>query len=183
MKTRRRYLLVATLALALAACGSGVADDDPASLPINDDPATGGGAAAGACLVDEPDCDDIGADQGAEPLPLPGDDGDGPGGSATSGGMVVAPLTVSEALEGGVSGIVAVQGAFFDDGSGPRLCEALAESFPPQCGGASLPVSGFEEVIDVPLQTEQGVTWTDQAVTFLGEIVDGVLMVDHTVAG
>jgi hypothetical protein len=82
-----------------------------------------------------------------------------------------------------VGGVVAVRGAFFDDGSGPRLCEALAESFPPQCGGGSLPVTGYEEVIDVPLQTEQGVTWTDQPVTFIGEIVGGVLVVDPTATG
>ena len=181
MKTRRTYLLVAMMALALAACGGGTADDDTASLPINDDPASSGGAAAGACLAGEPDCNDIGDDGGAEPLPLPGDDE--PNDSSTSGGMVVDPMRVSEALTIDVEGVIAVQGFFFEDGSGPRLCDALAESFPPQCGEASIPVSGYEEVIDVPLQSEQGVTWTDQTVTFLGEVVDGTLVVDPTVAG
>jgi hypothetical protein len=177
MRTRRSYLFFATLALTLAACGGGVADDDPASLPVNDDPASSGGAAAGACLAGEPDCNDIGDGQGAEPLPLPGD---GEPGDAPPAGAPDA-LTISQALE--TEGVVVVAGFFFDDGSGPRLCEALAESFPPQCGGTSIAVTGYEEVIDVPLQSEQGVSWTDQTVTFTGEIVDGVMVVDPTVAG
>ncbi len=65
----------------------------------------------------------------------------------------------------------------------PRLCEALAESFPPQCGGASVPVSGHVGTSSIPLVSEQGVTWTDQPVTFLGEIIDGTLVVDSTVSG
>ena len=177
MKTRRSYLLVAALALALAACGGGTADDDTASLPVNDDPASSGGA-AGACLAGDPDCNDIGDGGGAAPLPA--DDEPTDGGSS---GMVVEPMTISDALVSDAGTVIAVQGFFFDDGSGPRLCEALAESFPPQCGEASIPVTGYEEVIDVPLQSEQGVTWTDQAVTFLGEIVDGTLVIDLGVTG
>jgi hypothetical protein len=92
-------------------------------------------------------------------------------------------LTISEALVGGAPGVIAVQGFLFDDGSGPKLCEALAESFPPQCGGASIPVSGQVGPSDVPLVSEQGVTWTDQPVTLFGEIINGNFVVSSTVSG
>ncbi len=75
-----------------------------------------------------------------------------------------------------------MKGFLLIDGDGARLCEALAESLPPQCGGASIPVSNYEEVLGTPLQSEQGVSWTDETVSFLGEIVDGTLVVDPFVA-
>ena len=90
---------------------------------------------------------------------------------------------MSEALTGDAAGGIAVSGFLFDDGSGPVLCEVLAESFPPQCGGASVPVEGYEEAVDVPLVSEQGVTWTDQPLTLFGEIVDGTFVIDPTVLG
>ncbi len=170
------------LAMVLAACGSEA--DQPSELPTNDNPGDTP-AAAGACLEGEPDCNDTGVITD-EPLPLPSDDGGSQddGGAVVSGGMTVdGGLTVSEALASDATGIIAVQGFLLDDGTGARLCEALAESFPPQCGGTSIAVSNYEEVLDVPLQSEQNTTWTDEWVTFFGEIVDGVFVVDPTVSG
>ena len=92
-------------------------------------------------------------------------------------------LSVSDALDSNVVGVISVNGFFFDDGTGPRLCAALAESFPPQCGGRSLPVSGHESALQVPITVEQGVSWTDQTVTLTGEIIDGTLVVDATATG
>lgn len=181
----RFVALVAALMVVLAACGSEA--DQVSELPTNDNPGDAP-AAAGACLEGEPDCIDTGVITD-EPLPLPGDDTDDAGssddgGTVVSGGMTVdGGLTISEALASDVTGIIAVQGFLLDDGTGARLCEALAESFPPQCGGASIPVTGYEEVLDVPLQSEQSTTWTDDWVTFFGEIVDGVFVVDPTVTG
>lgn len=168
MRTTRTLLLCAALAAALVACGGDAGEDE---LPINTGTPP---AATGACLVDEPDCNDIGVPDGGE-LPPPGDDGE-----VVTGGMVAEPLTVSQALVSDIGGVIAVQGFLFDDGSGPVLCDALAESFPPQCGGDSLPVSGHEEAVDVPIISEQGVTWTDQPVVLLGEYIDGTLVVDPT---
>lgn len=155
-------------------------------LPVNDDPGSTPPAAAGACLEGEPDCNDLG------PLPADGEPGSLPAPQdlpppvdpgVPSGMVVDGGLTVSDALAGGVTGVIAVKGYLLDDGSGWRLCEVLAESFPPQCGGESLGITGHEEMVDVPMLNEQGVTWTDAMVTFLGEIVDGVLVVDPTVSG
>jgi hypothetical protein len=97
--------------------------------------------------------------------------------------LIDGGLSVSEALATDATGVIGVQGSLFDDGTGARLCEALAESYPPQCGGVSIPVTGYEEVITVPLSNAQGVTWTDQPVSLLGEIINGTLVVSPTTSG
>lgn len=177
--------VLAAFALVLVACGDGTVEESPiASLPIADDGATPP-AASGACLEGEPDCNDTGVIGEPQDLPLGDDEPTGvDGGGVVSGGMTVdGGLEVSEALAGDAAGIIAVQGYLVDSGSGAKLCEALAESFPPQCGGASIPVSGYEEMIDVPLNSNQNTTWTDERVTLFGEIIDGTFVVDPTVAG
>ncbi len=73
-----------------------------------------------------------------------------------------------------------MSGFLLVDADGARLCELLAESLPPQCGGVFVPIEGYEEVLAVPLQSAQGIEWTDQAATFIGEIVDGTFVVDAT---
>ena len=190
---RRLLVLVAVVAIVAAACGddddpaaspsptTAVSAEDPASLPPNpnEDPAP---SIAGACLAGEPDCQDNPALGDPQDLPdLPEDPGTGetvePSGMLVGGG-----LTVSEALATDATGIIAVQGFLFVVGGEARLCELLAESFPPQCGGADIPVTNYEEVLGTPIQEAQGVTWTDEVVTFLGEIVDGTLVVDPLVA-
>jgi hypothetical protein len=165
-------MLSTLLVVVLTACGSGTTEDE---LPVNTDVAP---PAAGTCLVDERDCDDIGVPDGGGALPPPSD-----GGEVVTGAVADGGLSVSEALGSDMGGILAVQGFLFDDGSGPVLCEVLAESFPPQCGGASIAISGHEEAVNVPIVAEQGVTWTDQTLVLFGELVDGVLVVDPTVLG
>lgn len=80
-------------------------------------------------------------------------------------------LTVGELLDRedqGQSGEnVVVVAILLDDGSGLRMCEALAESFPPQCGGRSIEVVN-PDVIDVELTEEQGVRWSEAPVQLLG---------------
>ena len=189
VRMSRVIALLAVLAIVAAACGSGADDDgaaaptapnpaeEPAPLPPNPDPGSEPAIGA-ACLEGEPDCNDTAA-PGDEPMDLP-PPGDDPG--TVSGFVVDGGLSVPDALAGGVSGVIAVKGFLFVDDDGARLCELLAESFPPQCGGASLPITGYEEVLGVPLNTEQGISWTDGYETFLGEIVDGTLVVDPLVA-
>jgi len=46
------------------------------------------------------------------------------------------------------------------------------------CGGASIEVTDLSTIDPDDLTETQGVTWTDQAVTILGEIVDGSLVPD-----
>ena len=180
-------LMLAVMALVAAACGTSDeqpaptvpigASDEPSALPINpnpdDTPAT-----AGACVEGEPDCNDTLA-VGEEPqdLPPPGDD------VVPSGMPVDGGLSVADAVKVSRDGPIAVKGFLFIDGVGARLCEVLAESFPPQCGGVFVPVEGFEEMLNVPLSDSQGISWTDQHVSFLGEFVDGTFIVNATVSG
>ena len=85
-----------------------------------------------------------------------GGPGDGPG------------LSVADALtHGPTDDLVTVTGALFVDADGTvRLCDAIAESFPPQCGGERIVVEGLD-LADVPdLQEENGVSWAESATLF-----------------
>ena len=160
--------LLLVVVLVLAACSASAPPlAAPTSAPSNDQQIV-----ASDCEADAPDCGDA----------IPSDEPDGTE-TPSMGVPVDGGLTVTEALSRSATGVIAIQGFLFDDGSGPKLCEALAESFPPQCGGASIPVSGHVGTFDVPLVSEQGVTWTDQPVTLFGEIIDRTFVVDSTVSG
>ncbi len=83
------------------------------------------------------------------------------------------PLTVPEARS--ASGSHSVAGLLVADGGVVRLCEVLLESFPPQCGGASIEIRGLDLTTVIGLRTEQGVSWTDRPITLTGVIESGVL--------
>jgi hypothetical protein len=80
-------------------------------------------------------------------------------------------ISVAEALEHQpTDDIVAVTGALFVDPDGTvRLCDAIAESFPPQCGGARILVDGLDLASVPGLQAEGEVSWAD-SVTLLGSV-------------
>jgi len=185
----RMSLLLMFVILALLAAACGTSDEqpvptvpiggsaEPSALPPNPNPGDTP-AVAGACAEGEPDCNDT-LTTGDEPqdLPPPGDD------VAPTGMLVDGGLTVGDALAVSQAGPIATKGFLFIDGDGARLCEVLAESFPPQCGGVFVPIEGFEEILDAPLSNAQGISWTDQYVSFLGEFVDGTFIVNATVSG
>jgi hypothetical protein len=64
-----------------------------------------------------------------------------------------------------------VNGALIVTGGETRLCEALAESFPPQCGGERLIVEGLD-LSAFDLTESSGVRWSDQPVQVLGIVID-----------
>lgn len=178
------FALLAVLALVAAACGSETNDaatpEAPNAgaevLPPNSDPGTTPPDVAGACLEGEPDCNDT-LLPGQEPTDLPPSDAGGP---TSAGALVDGGLTVTEALASDATGTIAVKGLLLVDEQGARLCEGFAESAPPLCSFAEVPITGYEEVLSVPLTSSQGVSWTDQVVSFLGEIIDGTFVVDPT---
>jgi len=155
------------LALFAAACGASDAEAPTADeLPINP---------AATCVETQPDCQDtIDAD---EPLFLDGEPTDGlEPGAAVVGGAVTPDggLTVADALASDAIGVLAVKGFVVSDDDGPRLCELLAESLPPLCGGAWIELARIDMIDPDEFNESQGVTWTDGTVTLVGEIVNGV---------
>ena len=106
------------------------------------------------------------------------DDGEDTGGapsepSSPSGGSA---LTVGEALEAG--GTVTVRGTLFvSDAGGIELCDAILESFPPQCGEPSVQVAGLDlSTIELESSPDGAVSWAE-GVELAGRIEDGELRV------
>ena len=101
-------------------------------------------------------------------------------GNAPSSG--VGPgISVSEALAADldgpllVNGFLVIRGGEHDDPEVVRLCEALAESYPPQCGGASVVVEGLGLKSIDGIVSEGPISWTDQSVQVLGTISGEIL--------
>jgi hypothetical protein len=86
-------------------------------------------------------------------------------------------LTVQEALESERDGPLRVRGTLIADARGARLCSAILESHPPQCGEPSLGVRGLDLVGVSNMEQAKGVGWTAREVTLAGEVEDGVLTV------
>jgi hypothetical protein len=126
-------MALATLIALLAVAGCSIAGPDTPSDP-GDTPAPEPSAAADPVLV---------IVEGAAV--------DGPG------------ISVPEAIaSAGEVGEVLVNGNLFIDADGTvRLCDAIAESFPPQCGGARLEVRGLDLEAVPELQEANGVRWAE----------------------
>ncbi|WP_107764720.1 hypothetical protein [Nocardioides terrigena] len=80
------------------------------------------------------------------------------GTSTSSGGAMPTALPAAEG-EVSTGGLVTV----LDDGEGPELCHAVAESFPPQCSG--VPMAGWTWADHPEHEDESGVKWGDFALT------------------
>ena len=74
-------------------------------------------------------------------------------------------ITVAEALtHRPTDDLVTVSGALFVAADGTvMLCDALAESFPPQCGGDRIHVEGLDLAAVPGLQTEGEISWAEGA--------------------
>jgi hypothetical protein len=102
-------------------------------------------------------------------------DDDPPAGGATTtaqtSGIAAGPgISIDDALASDSDEPLLVTGNLLAQRDEVRLCSALAESFPPQCGGASLHVVGLDlEEVD-GLITEGDVSWTDRPIELLGVV-------------
>lgn len=114
---------------------------------------------------------DTSVDDDGTPLPTDGSagapvlviaDGDGDPGSG---------LSVAQALTHQMTDdLVTVTGALFVDPDGTvRICDAIAESFPPQCGGDRMVVEGLDLETIADLQTEGDVSWAE-GVSLFGSV-------------
>lgn len=136
-------LLAVLLLAACAAPGDQPTTDDGTSPPATASPGDGTGAEPDAILVIEE------------------------GATATGPG-----ITVPEALDQmGAGQPLLVNGSLFVDLDGEvLLCEAMAESFPPQCGGTRLLVEGLDLAGMPDLMEEGGVRWSESGIQLLGRI-------------
>jgi len=116
------------------------------------------GALAAAC----------GSDDGGEPAqPQP---------SAIAGLGAGSGLSIDEAIALDSPEPVLVNGWVYARGGEVRFCDAIAESYPPQCPGVSLLVEGLKlEEVD-GLQRASGVAWSERTQLF-GVVADGKLTV------
>ena len=153
MRFRLIFALALAIAVAAAACGS---DDVSGPSPGS----TAADTSSSPTATDPTSTDDTTATSTSQTSP-----------------PAAEPLTINELLDLRPSGSVSVQGALIDQGAGFILCEALAESFPPQCGGRWVVLLQADD-IDVELQTQAGVTWADQH-----QEVDGSLVGQRFVVG
>lgn len=105
----------------------------------------------------------------------------GAGGSAAGGdadgilnvaqGTAGGPgIGIEEAIGNGGGEPLLINGALLVEPTGRvLLCDALAESFPPQCGGMRLEVHGLDLASLPDLQEANGVRWAEQ-VQLLGTV-------------
>ena len=112
-------------------------------------------------------CDDAAA---ADPTAAPPSSAVGPG------------ISIAEALSSTLDEPLLVNGFLVVQGDEAELCEALAESFPPQCGGESLSLEGLDLDAFEGLSSEQNTTWSEEPIQLLGEVEDGVLTISARVS-
>jgi len=90
-------------------------------------------------------------------------------------------ISIGEALTSDLKGPLLINGQLHVQNGRARLCEVLAESFPPQCAGRFLVVAGLDLTKIDGLTSEGSVTWSDQTVQVLGSVEGEVLTVAGTV--
>lgn len=87
-------------------------------------------------------------------------------------------MHVDEAVANQASGEVRLRGYLIGREGGPtRLCEEMLESFPPQCGGASVLVDGLDPASVDELSRQEQAFWTSREIELKGVLDGGVLRV------
>ena len=89
-------------------------------------------------------------------------------------------ISIGQAITSNLTGPLLINGLLHVQNGQVRLCETLAESFPPQCGGRSLVVTGLDLTTMDGLSSGGSVTWSDQPVQVLGLVEGELLLVAGT---
>ena len=100
-----------------------------------------------------------------------------PAAPSASGVPADGGLSVEEAVATASKEPLLVRGALLVREESVRLCSALAESHPPQCGEPSLRVEGLEVGAVGGLREAEGVRWSEREISLLGTVADGALRV------
>ena len=99
------------------------------------------------------------------------------GSGTESGAPGNSAITVKQALTAKPGESVLVRGALIVSGGTTRLCYAILESYPPQCGVPSLVVRDLDLNTVGVLTSANSVTWSDREVRLRGTVTDGTLTV------
>jgi hypothetical protein len=112
-----------------------------------------------------------GSDAGSDPSPQPQ--------QPPTAGIGAGPgISIDEAIALQSPEPVLVNGWIRAEGDEIRFCDAIAESYPPQCPGVSLLVEGLKlEEVD-GLQRAAGVAWSERT-QLLGIVADGKITVSE----
>ena len=102
-----------------------------------------------------------GGDEAPQPLPAPSAAAPIPGGG----------LSVQDALDSELDGPLLVRGYLIERDGELRLCDAILESSPPQCGEPSLRVES------------ETLTPAQERASVLGEVDEGTITVSETAIG
>lgn len=173
-KIRERLMTLAFVAV-IGAVAAGCA----ASEGRGDPSADGVAVVTGACSEEVLDCSDTLIDGDLPPAPAGSEDE-----SPDSAGFIVdGGIDISEAIAYEGTEVVAVRGYFVADGQTARLCEVLAESYPPQCGGVHVVVTNPEALSHTVLIEEGDTQWSEDWVIVLGHVVGGELTIASNVSG
>ena len=165
-KILRSLALVVAVGMVAAACA---ATQDDGAVTGDDSPGN-----AATCPEGTVDCNDTPIEGVERPGP-PGDDGQ-------SGMLVDGGLGVADVIAYNGSEVVAVQGFVIIEDGAARLCDALAESFPPQCGQAGIVIVNPQNLPDMVLVEEGTTQWSDDVVSVLGYVEDGELTIASNVS-
>jgi hypothetical protein len=103
--------------------------------------------------------------------------------SSSSDGAAGPGISVAEARRSRLDKPLLVNGYLVADDSRVRLCDELAESSPPRCGGASLEVHGLDLDSLSDVESSGSVHWTAQPRLLFGEVKSGVLTVSGPSGG
>ena len=80
---------------------------------------------------------------------------------------VIDAVSVESLFDGEGARDASVRGLLYVDDAGTRLCDALMESYPPQCGWAWVVVANPGD-LDVELDEAQGIAWSPSPVVLTG---------------
>ncbi len=83
------------------------------------------------------------------------------------------PITVAQLLARSSDAPISVQGLLLVDQGSARLCGAILESYPPQCGAPSVELVGADIGAIDGTTTVEGITWKEGAVLNLERAPDG----------
>lgn len=97
------------------------------------------------------------------------------------------PVSIEEALRADGQAVIVEGGIVAMDGGPVRLCSALMESYPPQCGEPALELRGLD-LDALELETSAGdpsvspARWSDGPVRVRGTVENGVLTVESVLS-